>query len=145
MSASALMSVSARAITSLALLVPTVSCNRGSPSPSPASSADPTEQNHAAHADSNQVHDSTHPLDIAVTSEGFVPARARVKVGEPVTLAVTRTVERTCATEIVIKEYGINKPLPHGQRVDVTFTPTKPGPIRYACAMDMVAGVLVAE
>ena len=29
--------------------------------------------------------------------------------------------------------------------VSVTFTPTAPGPIRYACAMDMVAGELVAE
>ena len=84
-------------------------------------------------------------IEVAVTSEGFVPARTRVKVGQPVTLVVTRKVDQTCATEIVIKDYGINKPLPKDQAVEVTFTPTKPGPIRYACAMDMIAGELVAE
>ncbi len=88
---------------------------------------------------------SEGPIAVAVTADGFVPARSRVKVGEPVTLVVTRQVERTCATEIVIKDYGINKPLPHGQPVEITFTPTKPGSIHYACAMDMVGGELVAE
>jgi len=91
------------------------------------------------------VYDATHPLEIAVTNDGFVPARAKVKVGEPVKLVVTRKVENTCATDIVIKDYDINKPLPQGQRVELTLTPKKPGPIRFACAMDMVSGELVAE
>jgi plastocyanin domain-containing protein len=84
-------------------------------------------------------------IAIAVTGDGFVPSHARVHVGQPVTLVVTRKVERTCATDIVIKDYGVNKPLPQNQPVEVTFTPTTPGPIRYACAMNMVAGELVAE
>jgi plastocyanin domain-containing protein len=62
-----------------------------------------------------------------------------------VKLVVTRTVERTCATDIVIKDFGINKPLPLNQPVEVELTPTKPGNIRYACAMDMIAGVIVAQ
>jgi len=82
---------------------------------------------------------------IAVTSDGFVPSGSRVKVGQPVTLVVTRQVERTCATDIVIKDYGVNTPLPQGQPVEVTFTPTKAGPLRYGCAMDMLAGALIAE
>ncbi len=84
-------------------------------------------------------------IQIAVTGEGFVPSQARVRVGQPVTLVVTREVDKTCATDLVIKDYGVNKPLPLGQPVTVTFTPKTPGPIRYACAMDMVAGELVAE
>lgn len=84
-------------------------------------------------------------IRIDVTSDGFVASGQRVKVGEPVTLVVTRKVDRTCATDIVIKDYGVQKALPQDQAVEVTFTPTKPGPIRYACAMDMVAGQLVAE
>lgn len=40
---------------------------------------------------------------------------------------------------------AVSKPLPLGVPVSVTFTPSAPGPIRYACAMDMVAGELVAE
>ena len=49
------------------------------------------------------------------------------------------------AKEVVIKDYGINKPLPTGTRVEVTLTPKAPGPIGYACAMDMVKGELLAE
>jgi plastocyanin domain-containing protein len=91
---------------------------------------------------------SSQPLgriDMAVTADGFVPKQARVKVGQPVTLVVTRKVDRTCATDIVIKDYGVNKALPRDQPVEITFTPTKAGKIRFACAMDMVAGELVAE
>ena len=123
---------SAIRISALALLLATVSCKRSESSPAP-------------HADATQLHDASHPLEIAVTDDGFVPARARVKVGEPVKLVVTRKVENTCATEIVFRDYDINKPLPQGQRVELTITPKKAGPIRYACAMDMVAGELVAE
>lgn len=88
---------------------------------------------------------SAQRIDVAVTADGFVPARLRVKVGQPVTLVVTRRVERTCATDLVIKEYGIKQALPQGQAVEVTFTPAKPGIIRFACAMDMIAGELVAD
>ena len=84
-------------------------------------------------------------VTIEVTGEGFVPARVKVKANQPVKLVVTRKSDRTCATEIVIKDFGINKPLPLNQPVEITFTPTKPGKVRYACAMDMIAGVIVVE
>jgi plastocyanin domain-containing protein len=84
-------------------------------------------------------------LEISVTADGFVPSHGRVRVGQPVTLMVTRKVERTCATDIVIKDYGINQPLPLDVPVAVTFTPKTAGPVRYACAMNMVAGELVAQ
>ncbi len=60
-------------------------------------------------------------------------------------LVITRKVENTCATDIVIKDYGINKPLPLNIPVEITFTPTKPGRIRYSCPMDMITGEIVAE
>jgi len=84
-------------------------------------------------------------LEISVTSEGFVPSEARVKLGQPVKLLVTRRTARTCATDIVIKDFGVDTPLPLGVPVEVTFTPTRVGRVRYACAMDMLAGVLVVE
>ena len=84
-------------------------------------------------------------VEIAVTGQGFVPAAVKVKAGIPVKLVVTRKTERTCATEIVIKDYGVNQPLPLNQAVEVTFTPKKPGAVRYACGMDMIAGVLTVE
>ena len=87
----------------------------------------------------------TQVVEIAVTSEGFVPAEVRVKAGQPVKLVVTRQVERTCATDIVIKDFGIKKALPLHQAVEVDITPAKAGKIRYACGMDMIAGAIVVE
>ncbi|HUT78730.1 MAG TPA: cupredoxin domain-containing protein [Polyangia bacterium] len=84
-------------------------------------------------------------IEISVTAEGFVPAEVEAKAGRPVKLMVTRKLENTCATEIVIKEFGINRPLPLNRVVEVGFTPTKPGEIRFACAMDMIAGVIIVE
>ncbi len=81
-------------------------------------------------------------VEITVTRDGFVPSTTTVQAGRPVTLVVTRKVERTCATDIVIKEYGVHQPLPLDKSVKVTLTPKKAGPIRYACAMDMIAGTL---
>ncbi len=84
-------------------------------------------------------------IELKVTKDGFVPAEIRVKKGQPVELVVTRTTERTCATQIVIKDAGIARELPLDEPVTVALTPAKTGKLRYACAMDMVAGVLVIE
>lgn len=85
-------------------------------------------------------------ISVAVTADGFVPQRSYVTAGEPVTLVVTRLVDDTCAKDLVLEEYAILAPLPLGEPVQVRFTPTRPGRIRFsACAMNMVAGELVAQ
>jgi plastocyanin domain-containing protein len=84
-------------------------------------------------------------VEISVTKAGFVPAEIKVKAGQPVKLMVTRTIDKTCAKDIVIKDYDVKQPLPLNQTVEVVFTPTKPGITRFACAMDMIAGRIVAE
>ncbi len=84
-------------------------------------------------------------VNIAVTKDGFVPDQITVKKGQPVKLVVTRKVERTCATEIVMKDFGVSQPLPLEKPVTVTVTPKKAGEYRFACGMDMIAGVLKAE
>jgi plastocyanin domain-containing protein len=84
-------------------------------------------------------------VELKVTEDGFVPDKIEVKKGEPLTLVVTRQTDKTCATEIVIKDYGIDQPLPLGKAVKVSFTPTKTGQVKYACGMDMVTGVLVVQ
>src|SRR5512138_2362694 len=45
-------------------------------------------------------------VNLEVTKEGFVPAEVKVKAGQPVKLVVTRKTEVTCATEIVMKDFG---------------------------------------
>jgi plastocyanin domain-containing protein len=84
-------------------------------------------------------------FELQVTGEGFVPSTITVKKGLPVRLVVTRKTERTCATEIVIRDQGINRKLPLNQPVTVEFTPGKSGTLRYACGMDMISGVIVVE
>ncbi len=98
---------------------------------------------HANHS-ANPVQGSNQ-IVMTVTSDGFVPADIKVKMGQPVKLTITRKVEQTCATDIVIKDYGIKKPLPLNQAVEVEFTPTKSGKIKYACAMNMIRGEIIVE
>ena len=85
-------------------------------------------------------------VEVSVTRDGFVvPNEPKLKAGEPVTLVITRSVEKTCATDIVIKDFGVSQPLPLNKPVEVTFTPTKPGSVRFACAMDMISGSIRVE
>ena len=82
---------------------------------------------------------------IAVTEEGFVPATVTVPVGQPVTLVVTRTTAKTCATELVMPAQNINRELPLGQAVEITFTPDKAGTLEYGCTMGMYKGKVIAK
>lgn len=84
-------------------------------------------------------------VQVTVTEDGWVPDRIEARKGEPLTLVVTRKTDRTCATELVVKAYGIHQPLPLGKAVSVTLTPTAAGQVRFACAMDMIAGTLVVQ
>jgi plastocyanin domain-containing protein len=84
-------------------------------------------------------------IEVAVSSEGFVPAEIHVKRGEKVNLVVTRTTERTCATAIVIKDLGVSRDLPLNEAVTVAVAPEKKGKLRYACPMDMITGTIVVD
>ena len=99
----------------------------------------------STHASASTTKPREQKIAIAVTSNGFEPATIKVKAGEPVRLVVTRKVERTCATAIVLKDFGIQRSLPLNKPVDVRFTPKKAGSVRYACAMDMIAGQLIVN
>jgi plastocyanin domain-containing protein len=101
----------------------------------------PTSTTLAAAQDSGNV----QVVELSVTSKGFEPALVTVKRGSPVKLVVTRKTERTCATEIVMKDFGVNQPLPSGKSVSVVVNPKGPGQYRFACGMDMVAGVLKVQ
>ncbi len=115
----------------------TAACDRCSPAPHGVEAA-------AAPATA-EAQDGARTIEIAVTADGFTPSDVKAKVGETVKLVVTRKVERTCATEIVLKDFGVNVKLPLGKTVVVTVKPTKPGAYRFACGMNMIAGTLHVE
>ena len=81
-------------------------------------------------------------IELAVTKNGFEPARVKVTKGVPLKLVVTRKTDETCAKEIVIPDQKIRAELPLNKPVTLTFTPTRSGEIRYACGMNMITGVL---
>ena len=84
-------------------------------------------------------------VKIRVTSKGFEPAMVRLKAGVPTVLVVTRTTDRTCATELVIPSRKIRQALPLRRPVEIRLGPEKAGRLRFACGMDMVLGTLVVE
>lgn len=83
-------------------------------------------------------------VKLVVNKEGlFEPTEIPAKVGEQLVLDVTRLTNDTCATEIIVREQGINVPLPFREEVHVGLKAGKSGTIRFACAMGHVAGAIV--
>ncbi len=90
--------------------------------------------------------DGVRSIVMAVTDEGFVPANVTLKANEPVKFVVTRKTDETCATALLIDGTDIKKDLPLNQPVEIAWTPTKPGKVKFGCAMDMmIGGVLLVE
>ena len=125
---------------------PALACDKCDGAKTAVKTASANEPAQAAKPDKAAKPEKTaRTIEISVTKEGFTPAEVKAKAGETVKLAVTRKVERTCATEIVMKDFGVNEPLPLDKTVVVTVKPEKPGSYRFACGMDMIAGALVVE
>jgi len=82
---------------------------------------------------------------IQVTDDGFVPALVKVPVGKPVVLVVKRVTDQTCATEFVMSDRGINRPLPLDTEVEIPIDTRTKGDLHYACGMDMYHGVVRVE
>jgi plastocyanin domain-containing protein len=99
-----------------------------------------------AAAEARKPSDGPRVIPLSVTEKGYEPSPITLKKGEPVKLVVTRKTEQTCATEIVMKDYGINTPLPFNTPVEIAFTPDKTGTLTYGCAMgQMISGAFMVE
>lgn len=103
----------------------------------PAPAAEPVKAPPAPAAKPAGVQDK---VDVVVNEEGFVPAKIPAKAGKPITLAITRKVERTCATEILFQGQEGKTDLPLNRTVEVTYTPKSSGNINFGCAMGMMIG-----
>jgi plastocyanin domain-containing protein len=79
-------------------------------------------------------------VDVAVTDDGFEPAKIPAKAGEALTLVITRKTERTCATEILFHGQEGKTELPLNKTVEVVYTPKQSGIVRFGCAMGMMVG-----
>jgi plastocyanin len=81
---------------------------------------------------------------VEVNSNGFRPSSLKLKAGVPAKVTFVRKTDETCAKEVVIKEYNIDRKLPLNEPVTVEFTPRK-GEFTFACGMDMLKGKLIVE
>lgn len=82
-------------------------------------------------------------IEMTVTEAGFVPDTIAAKADQPLTLAITRKHERTCATEIIFAGQEGKTDLPLNKTVEVVYTPKKSGPIKFGCAMGMMIGGVI--
>jgi len=82
---------------------------------------------------------------IAVGADGYEPARVEAQAGEPLTLVFTRTTDEGCGDQLVIAAHDIRRDLPLNEPVEVTFTPTEAGELRFSCGMDMYDGAIVVR
>lgn len=85
-------------------------------------------------------------IELKVTETGFEPSEIKVTPGTHVILNVTRTTDRTCATEIQVKKKKIKASLKDlNKMVSVDLGVVQKGNIRFACGMDMISGHVIVE
>jgi plastocyanin len=90
------------------------------------------------------LQNDTQTATVEVTDKGFEPSSLKLKAGALAKVTFVRKTDETCAKEVVIKEYKINRKLPLNEPVTVEFTPRK-GEFAFACGMDMIKGKLIVE
>lgn len=82
---------------------------------------------------------------IEIGPKGFQPPNIKLRRGVPARVTFVRTTDATCAKEIVLPDFSIERALPLNQPVVITFTPTKRGPLSFACGMNMIRGQLIVQ
>ena len=71
-------------------------------------------------------------VDVAVTAAGFDPARVEVPAGTHVKLKVTRRVEATCGTDLVVAGKTVTERLPLNQAVEVDLGIVRRGEVAFS-------------
>jgi RND family efflux transporter MFP subunit len=89
--------------------------------------------------------EAVQSVRIVVGEDGYAPATVRLRKGIPARLTFVRKVEATCATDIKIPDFGIQRDLPLNEPVVISFTPDKTGEYGFACGMNMLRGRIVVR
>ena len=84
-------------------------------------------------------------FEIEVGASGYDPGEVTATAGEPLTLVFTRVTDQGCGQELVIPSQDIRRNLPLDEAVEVTFTPSAAGTLRFTCGMDMYDGAIVVQ
>ena len=84
-------------------------------------------------------------VDVAVTAAGFSPASIEVPAGTHVKLRVTRQVEATCGTDLVVAGKTVTERLPLNQPVEVDLGIVTRGEVVFSCGMNMLKGTVIVH
>ena len=92
---------------------------------------------------------SSAPLaDVTVGDHGFDPPTFQLAAGGPgshATVSFVRTVEDTCATEVVFPDLKIDQKLPLNEVVKVELPTDAPKTLAFQCGMGMYKGRVVVK
>ncbi len=84
-------------------------------------------------------------LTVTVTERGYEPAILTVPAGKAFSISFIRQADPSCGDSLVFPTLGIEKHLPHRERVTVDIPAQPPGEIKFACGMDMYKGKVVVR
>lgn len=84
-------------------------------------------------------------IDVTANEKGFTPSRIEAKPREPLVLRFTRTVEDTCADQVLFKGDPVKHLLPVGKTIEVRVTAPESGTLAFACGMNMYRGSVVVQ
>lgn len=87
----------------------------------------------------------TGAVAITVDGDGFKPSSVTFKKGAPASLIFTRTVDDTCATEVVFPQLDIKKELPKNTPVTITVPTDKEQKLTFQCGMGMYKSSVVVS
>ena len=91
------------------------------------------------------VKPKTQSARVVITRNGYEPGSITLKRGIPARVTFLRTVENSCAAEVVFADFGIERALPLNQEVLITFTPRRSGGFAFTCGMNMYRGKLLVQ
>lgn len=116
------------------LLGPALACDDGGEEPAEGTTSEATDEA-----------PMSHRVEVTVSSSGYDPSEVRAMAGHPLTMVFTRVDEEGCGDTLVIADADIERPLPLNEPVEVTFTPSEAGELRFSCGMDMYDGKIVVN
>ena len=93
-----------------------------------------------------EMHDGVQVVHVAIGEMGYEPRSIRLQPGIPARLVFTRTLDSSCAEQVQIPDFGIEKTdLPMNESVAVTFTPDEGGEFGFVCGIGMMKGTLMVK
>ena len=103
--------------------------------------------NFAAHGQtkSRTVKSGVQTARVLITDQGYSRTRITLRRGVLTRITFLRQTDSTCATEVVIPAYGINRNLPLNEPVVISFTPRNKGEFGFTCGMNMMRGKLIVQ